>query len=188
IRRASRIADRSKGADLLAVHVAASDGLTGADPANLARQRTLVESLGGTYHQVVGDNIPRALLDFARGVNATQLVLGVSRRPRLPRMLSPGVGVTTTELSGPIDVHMVTHEQVSRGRRLALRTAGALTPGRRIAGLALAVVGLPLLTLVLAGLRAELSLPSDILLFLIAVVGVALVGGFVPAMLAAVAG
>src|SRR6266545_3421440 len=80
IRRAARIADRSKGADLLAVHVTRSDGLTGASPANLARQRALVESLGGTYHQVVGDDIPRALLDFARGVNATQLVLGVSRR------------------------------------------------------------------------------------------------------------
>ena len=52
IRRAARIAARSKGADLLAVHVARSDGLAGADPAQLARQRVLVESLGGTYHQV----------------------------------------------------------------------------------------------------------------------------------------
>src|SRR5262245_9408716 len=35
VRRAARIADRSKGADLLAVHVARSDGLTDANPANL---------------------------------------------------------------------------------------------------------------------------------------------------------
>src|SRR5262249_43431916 len=77
IRRAARIADRTKGADLLAVHVARNDGLAGgADPVNLARQRTLVESLGGTYHQVVGNDITHALLDFARGVNASQLVLG----------------------------------------------------------------------------------------------------------------
>ena len=67
IRRAARIAARTKGADLLAVHVARTDGLAGADPADLARQRVLVESLGGTYHQVVGDDIPHALLDFARG-------------------------------------------------------------------------------------------------------------------------
>ena len=33
IRRAARIAARTKGADLLAVHVARSDGLAGADPA-----------------------------------------------------------------------------------------------------------------------------------------------------------
>jgi two-component system, OmpR family, sensor histidine kinase KdpD len=57
IRRAARIAARATGGDLLAVHVTKSDGLTGANPANLARQRQLVESLGGTYHQVVGDNI-----------------------------------------------------------------------------------------------------------------------------------
>src|SRR6202042_1322557 len=57
IRRAARIAARSSGGDLLAVHITKSDGLTGADPGNLARQRQLVESLGGTYHQVVGDQI-----------------------------------------------------------------------------------------------------------------------------------
>ena len=90
IRRAARIAARTKGADLLAVHVTRTDGLAGADPADLARQRVLVESLGGTYHQVVGDDIPRALLDFARGVNATQLVLGATRRGRFAQIFSRG--------------------------------------------------------------------------------------------------
>ncbi|HEY7814231.1 MAG TPA: universal stress protein, partial [Nakamurella sp.] len=66
IRRAARIAARSSGGDLLAVHVTRSDGLTGANPAALAAQRRLVESLGGSYHQVVGDDIPQALLTFAR--------------------------------------------------------------------------------------------------------------------------
>src|SRR5262245_48390881 len=83
VRRAARVAARTKGADLLAVPVARNSGLSGANPANLVRQRTLVESLGGTYHQVVGADIPTALLDFARGVNATQLVLGASRRGRI---------------------------------------------------------------------------------------------------------
>ena len=90
IRRAARIAARTKGADLLAVHVARSDGLTGGDPAHLAHQRVLVEDLGGTYHQVVGTDIPDALLAFARGVNATQLVLGASRRGRWGQLFSPG--------------------------------------------------------------------------------------------------
>src|SRR3954469_25156775 len=56
IRRAARIAGRGKGADLLAVHVTRNDGLVdggGGSHANLALQRTLTESLGGTYHQVV---------------------------------------------------------------------------------------------------------------------------------------
>ncbi|HEY7483154.1 MAG TPA: sensor histidine kinase KdpD [Streptosporangiaceae bacterium] len=187
IRRASRIAARSKGADLFAVHVTRSDGLTGASPANLARQRALVESLGGTYHQVVGDDIPAALLDFARGVNATQLVLGASRRGRFAQLFARGVGVTTTARSGPIDVHMVTHEEVSRGRR-GDRPRSALTLRRRAVGFLLAVAGMPLLTLLLANLRGDLSLASDILYLLVAVIGVALVGGLTPALVAAIGG
>ncbi|WP_433434091.1 DUF4118 domain-containing protein [Nonomuraea sp. CA-141351] len=186
IRRAARIAARSKGADLLAVHVTSADGLTsGGDPANLIRQRTLVEDLGGSYHQVVGDDIPRALLEFAGGVNATQLVLGASRRGRFAQILSRGVGVTTTALSGSIDVHMVTHEAIRKGLERA-RSSAALTRGRRLSGWGLSLLGMPLLTAALRPL--DLSLPSDILLFLLLVVGVALVGGMWPALTAAVLG
>ncbi len=187
IRRASRIAARSKGADLLAVHVARSDGLVGANPAQLTRQRVLIESLGGTYHQVVGDEIPTALLDFARGVNATQLVLGASRRGRIAQLFSRGVGVTTTALSGPIDVHLVTHEETAVGRpRKSDRSGLALR--RRLAGYALTAAGLPALTIALAALRGDVSLTTDIMLFLAGVVAVALVGGLYPALVAAVAG
>ncbi|MBD2900169.1 DUF4118 domain-containing protein [Actinomadura nitritigenes] len=188
IRRAARIADRTKGADLLAVHVTRGDGLAGAGPALLARQRDLVEGLGGTYHQVVGDDVPRALLEFASAVNATQLVMGVSRRSRLSRALLPGVGVTTTALSGPIDVHMVTHEQAHRSLRRPKDGGPNLPLRRRLAGYALAVLGLPLLTFALTELRGSFSLPSQIMFFLAAVVAVALAGGLWPALLAAVAG
>ncbi|TDD44168.1 sensor histidine kinase KdpD [Nonomuraea terrae] len=188
VRRAARIAARSKGADLLAVHVTSADGLAGADPANLARQRTLVESMGGTYHQVVGDDIPRALLDFARGVNATQLVLGASRRGRFAQLFSRGVGVETIARSGSIDVHMITHEEVRMGRRRPARARAALTRGRRIAGWLLAVAGMPLLTAALVPFRDVVSLPSEILFFLCLTVGVALVGGMWPAITAAIGG
>ncbi|MEV4110009.1 DUF4118 domain-containing protein [Nonomuraea sp. NPDC049695] len=188
VRRAARIAARSKGADLLAVHVTSSDGLAGADPANLARQRSLVEDLGGTYHQVVGDDIPRGLLDFARGVNATQLVLGASRRGRFAQIFSRGVGVETTALSGSIDVHLVTHEEAKKGRKHPERSRAALNRKRRLIGWAVALAGLPLLTAALLPFRDVLSLPSEILLFLCLVVGVALIGGTWPAFTAAVAG
>jgi two-component system, OmpR family, sensor histidine kinase KdpD len=188
IRRAARTAARTKGADLLAVHVARSDGLAGADPALLAKQRVLIESLGGTYHEVVGNDISTALLDFARGVNATQLVLGASRRGRFAQIFAPGVGVTTTAHSGSIDVHLVTHEQIGRGRRRSRRVSSALSGRRQLAGFALAAGGLPLLTFFLSMLRDELSLTSDILLFLAMVIAVALVGGLWPALVAAVGG
>ncbi|MGF7238904.1 MAG: DUF4118 domain-containing protein [Frankia sp.] len=187
IRRAARIADRTKGADLLAVHVARSDGLTGASPAHLARQRALIESLGGSFHQVIGDDISTALLEFARAENATQLVLGASRRSRFAQMLSPGIGVTTTKLSGPIDVHMITHEHVGRGLRLP-RPSRGLTVRRRLLGGLTALAVLPLLTLVLAQLRTDLNLTSDVLTFLLVVVAVSVIGGLLPALLAAVGG
>ena len=193
IRRAARIAARTTGSDLLAVHVARSDGLSGGDPAHLARQRVLVEDLGGTYHQVVGTDIPEALLAFARGVNATQLVLGASRRGRWAQLLSPGVGVTTTAESGAIDVHLVTHEatahrwRLSRGLRWRNRRGG-LSLGRRAAGFILSIAALPLLTWLLLALDSDVSLSTDIVAFLLLVVAVALVGGLFPALLAAVGG
>ncbi|RBQ17991.1 histidine kinase [Spongiactinospora rosea] len=186
VRRAARIAARTKGADLLAVHVTRGDGLSGADPAQLARQRTLVENLGGSYHQVVGDDIPGALLDFAHGVNATQLVLGASRRGRFAQLWARGVGVETTARSGSIDVHMIPHDQARRGRRAASRPDTGLTVTRRAAGWALALLGLPVLTLAMSAVRDHLSLPSVILLFLLLVVSVALAGGRWPAITAAV--
>ena len=188
IRRAARIAARTSGGDLLAVHVTKSDGLTGANPAALAAQRRLVESVGGTYHQVVGDNIPEALLTFARAENATQLVLGASRRSWLTAMLTgPGIGNRTIRGSGDIDVHIVTHSEMGRGRGLP-RHRGGLTVRRQLAGFALTAVVSPLLTLFLASMRSSLNLTSDVLAFLVAVILVALVGGFVPAVLAAIVG
>ncbi|HWG16199.1 MAG TPA: sensor histidine kinase KdpD, partial [Streptosporangiaceae bacterium] len=189
IRRGARVAARSAGGDLLAVHVSRSDGLTGADPGALAGQRRLVESLGGTYHQVVGDSIPDALLTFARAGNATQLVLGASRRSWLSALLTgPGIGARTIRGSGDIDVHIVTHQQVGRGRGLLPRAGGSLTLRRRLAGYLLAAVFAPVATVVLTATPGDVNLTSDALTFLVGVILVALVGGFIPALLEAVAG
>lgn len=186
IRRASRIAERGRGADLLAVHVARSDGLTGADPALLARQRVLVEDLGGTFHHVLGEDVPEALIAFARGVNATQLVLGTSRRGRVARMFSPGIGATTTELSGAIDVHLVTHEQA--GMRVRPHREGNVPLRRRIAAYAATLISLALISVASTWLGSEEYLASGIVLVFAAVTVTALIGGLWPALLASVGG
>jgi two-component system sensor histidine kinase KdpD len=189
IRRAARVAARSSGGDLLAVHITKSDGLTEADPANLARQRQLVESLGGTYHQLVGDEIAATLLTFARAENATQLVLGASRRSWLLALLTgPGIGARTIRGSGAIDVHIVTHPHVGSRWGLLPRYRGGITRRRQLAGWILAVALAPLVTLALASSRSNINLTSDVLGFLVAVIVVALVGGFLPAVIEAVAG
>ena len=187
IRRAARIAARTVGGDLLAVHVARSDGLTGASPAALAAQRRLAESLGGSYHQVIGDDVPDALLEFARAENATQLVLGASRRSWLTAVLTgPGIGARTIHGSGDIDVHIITHAQMGRRRALP-RPHGGLSRRRQMYGFAAAAALAPLLTILLAADRGGLNLLTDALAYLVLVVAVALTGGIYPAIAAAVA-
>ena len=188
IRRAARIAARSAGGDLLAVHVARSDGLAGSSGAALESQRLLVESLGGSYHLLVGDDVSTALLDFARANNATQVVVGASRRhPAVTALTGPGTGMTIARRLGSIDVHVVSHDYIGKGRVLPQVRSG-LTTRRRLTGLLVGAVMFATLTPLCAANRADLSLGSDLLLFLLAVVVVSLVGGLLPAFLAAVIG
>ena len=175
IRRGARIAGRSAGRDLLAVHVAQGDELSPSNPEDLARQRALVESLGGTFHTVVGDDVPTALLEFARGVNASQLVIGATRRGRLASLLQPWPGDTIVRESGDIDVHVVTHERAGRGG--SKRPRRFLSTRRRATSWALALVGPWLLTWFLLQFGDGLGLSTDLLLYLALTVAVALVGG-----------
>ncbi|MCU1633636.1 MAG: histidine kinase [Micrococcaceae bacterium] len=186
LRRGARIASRSAGGQLLAVHVTNQDGLRDADPAELAAQRELVLKLGGTYHEVVGGQTSKALVDFAKGANASQLVIGVSRRSRLVALVTgPGIGATVIRESGEIDVHIVNH--ASAGSRFALpHTGGALSWRRRVLGAVVALLGGPLLTLLLTVFRSEESITGDVLSYQLLVIVVALIGGIWPALFAAV--
>jgi two-component system, OmpR family, sensor histidine kinase KdpD len=65
--------------------------------------------------------------------------------------------------------------------------AGAIDTRRRLLGAALALAAIPLLTLALVAARRYLDLYDDLLIYLVAVVATAVVGGFWPAVLAAVA-
>ncbi len=188
IRRASRVARRSGNGVLLAVHVLSGDGLAGASSGALRAQRSLVESLGGSYHQVVGDDVAEALLEFARGVDATQLVIGTSRRTRWARALRGGIGGRVIAGSGEIDVHIVTHSAAGSQRWRLPRSQGALTARRHWLGWLLAAVGVPVLALSCIAAQAALSLASVLLVFVLLVMAVAIVGGLWPALAAAVAG
>jgi len=64
---------------------------------------------------------------------------------------------------------------------------GAIDIRRRVAGVLLAAAALPLLTYVLTVFRPHLNLADDLLIYLVAVVTITVLGGFWPAVLAAVA-
>ncbi|MEU9372880.1 sensor histidine kinase KdpD [Streptomyces sp. NPDC048255] len=190
IRRAARLAEKGAGGEVLAVYIAASDGLTSASPKELAVQRTLVEDLGGTFHHVIGDNVPDALLEFARGVNATQIVLGVSRRRSWQSVFRPGVSATVARESGPdLDVHIVTHDEAAKGRRRLPVTRGTrLGRSRLIWGWLTGIAGPALLTVLLSEVVPDLGLANDMLLFLACTVAAAMLGGLLPALASAAVG
>ncbi|EST30768.1 sensor histidine kinase [Streptomyces niveus] len=189
IRRAARMAAKGSGSEILAVYIARSDGLTSASPKELTLQRTLVEDLGGTFHHVIGDDVPSALLEFARGVNATQIVLGSSRRKSWQYIFGPGVGATVARESGPdLDVHIVTHEEVAKGRGLPVARGARLGRSRILSGWLAGVVAPVLLTLLLTALDDTLGLANDVLLFLFLTVLAALLGGLRPALASAAVG
>ncbi|KJL21834.1 Sensor protein KdpD [Microbacterium azadirachtae] len=187
LRRGARIAARSAGGELLAVHVTTQDGLRGDRPGALTQQRGLVESLGGSYHQLVGDDVAGTLVEFAQSVDASQLVIGVSRRSRLSAALTgPGIGAEIIRRSGDIDVHIVTHSAAGRRGPLPTIRGGALGWRRQLIGFAVALIGGPLLSWLLFSLKAPGSITSDVLSYQLLVVVVALIGGLRPALFAAV--
>jgi two-component system sensor histidine kinase KdpD len=190
IRRAARIAQRTKG-ELVAVHVIPQDGLAAPAAELLERQRELVALLGGSYHEVVGEDIGDALLDAARSLNVTQIVMGASRRSKWQRLTRGSVIGKVIRGSGTrIDVHVVSHPDAAEEAFTLPRTRRPATlPRRRVAiGLALAAAGPPALAVLLTQLREHIGLPSVLLLFLLLVVGVSAVGGLLPALVAAVSG
>ncbi|WP_083443097.1 sensor histidine kinase [Mycolicibacterium aurum] len=183
VRRASRIASKSS-AELMVVHVARGDGLSGVSAPMMGRVRELAGSLGATLHTVVGADaggVPGALLDFAREMNATQLVIGTSRRSRWARIFDEGIGAAVVQQSGKIDVHMVTHDE-ARGPSLWAR----ISPRERHVASWLAAVIVPSVFCA-AGVLLDplLGIGGESAIFFIGVLVVALLGGVAPAALSA---
>ncbi len=182
VRRASRIASKSS-AELMVVHVVRGDGLAGLSDTRMAKIRELANSLDASLHTVVGDDVPSTLLDFARENNATQLVIGTSRRPRWARMFDEGIGPTIVARSGKIDVHIVTHEESSRGYRIA----PIWHRERRVASwLAAVIVPSIICAVTVTVLDRYLNTGGESALFFVGVLLVGLLGGVAPAALSAV--
>jgi two-component system sensor histidine kinase KdpD len=189
LRRATRIAKRAGQADLLAVHVLRGDGLAGAPVGATNALKKLADDVGATFHTVVGDSgatgVTDALLEFARAVNATQLVLGTSRRSRLARLFDEGIGARVVQESGSIDVHMVTHSAAGAAALRIPRLRSAVPVNRRILGWVLAVLGPATATLLGSSLHQVVGVSTDVVLFFLATIVAAIVGGLGPALLAA---
>lgn len=181
LRRAARIVSRTGTGEWLALYVTRGDGLTHMDPARLHKLHAMTEDLGGTFHSVVGDNTATAILEFARAENATQVLIGASRRGRLSTLANPGIGEIVIAESGDIDVHIVTHEHARRTKD-NVRTSPELSRPRRIAGYLVGVLGPFVLAALLLATPDIHGLPTEAMFFMALVVATAIVGGRWPAM------
>src|SRR3954468_18554437 len=121
IRRAARMAARTRG-ELLGVHVRPSDGLRGPTGDALGMQRALLQELGGEYHELASADPAGTLVQFARSENATQIVMGASRRSRWSEFVRGSVINGVMRRSGPIDIHVISAESEAGRAGLPART------------------------------------------------------------------
>ncbi|QNQ90686.1 DUF4118 domain-containing protein [Corynebacterium poyangense] len=183
IRRGRRIAQKSS-AELLVVHVIGGDAFVSGAVTLMPKIRDLAKNVDAQVHQITGDSIPEALLHFARGVNATQLVLGVRKKPRWRRVLHEDTAQAVARGSGRIDVHLVTLDSASEEQSpSAKKNSTALHTALLHWGVAIVA---PILATILGrsfNLGPNLSLMAA--LFFAVILVVSLLGGIIPALLSA---
>ena len=108
LRRAARMAARVKG-DLSAVHVRSGED-NPKERKTLDKLKQLSADLGAEWHELHNDDPARALADFARENQITQIVIGSSLRGRWERFTGAGSVITKVlRAAGEegIDVHVI---------------------------------------------------------------------------------
>ena len=174
LRRAARMASRNH-AEIVAIHVIDSGAMRSrSSDTTLARE--LVTEFEGTFHEVIDEDIPNALVAFARAERGTQVILGSSRTKRSWH-LPGGVIEKVLRQARDLDVHIiaVTGERAERTPRRQ-RKASFSWP-RTLRYLSFTVILLPLLTVVMSHLRSGVSLSTVFLIYFIAVLALAGGGG-----------
>ncbi|MCC9306146.1 DUF4118 domain-containing protein [Kitasatospora sp. RB6PN24] len=183
VRRGARTATRVHG-DLIGVHVRPDDGTLQSEPPGLEAQRRLLRELHGGYVEISGNDVARALVDFARTESATQILLGPTSRSRLRELVTGSVINRVIRIAGPIDVRVLPPPDsqslaVPPGPRR--RRPAPVSARRQWAAWLLGPAGAVALAAVLSPLRGSLGLSGALLCLLLAVAGVARLGGLLPA-------
>ena len=151
IRRAARMARRTKGS-LVGAHVVSSDGLARPKPELLARHQQLLEELGGSWHQVVGDDVPVTLVTFAKAQHATQIVLGTSHRSRWTEWTRGSIINRIVRDAKGIDVHVIATDGPSfKARRQPVPVVSAYGRRRSLSAFVVSAIALATLGSLIAG-------------------------------------
>jgi len=183
VARAGALA-RATGARLVGAAVAYPDQPL-ADPLRGRRHETL-QSLDADVVEVVDDSPGWALARVAEAEGAQVVVQGGNLDGDLvldPRTAAAR-GLDLYIVAPPAAEAHLDDDRDAVGH--APQPGSALSPRRRLAGLVVALAGLPLLTIVLAAGRGQIELSTVLLLYLALTVATAAIGGMLPGLLAAV--
>jgi len=186
VRAARRMAERS-GAPWLVAFVEPPGFDDGPEEARERVHRTLrlAEQLGAEAVNLSGRDPAEELVRFARERNVTEIVLGASERRWWRRVRSGSVVDRVLRRSGAIDVHVVTEEE---GEARAVARAAKRGGPPPLRGYTFAVASVAIAGALAAGLTRVLPLDDPGLVFLVAVILTALVGGLWPSVLASFLG
>ena len=185
LHRAARMAARLR-AELIAVHVRTTNELEEVE-GDLTSARELVREFDGTFHEIVDDDIGKALVAFAHAERGTQIVIGSSSRSASSRIWRRDVVDSVIRDSKDLDVHVISVGEVERPAAAPKRRRKyQFTIRRQLLGALMGIVSLPLLTVIMASIRSDLSNSTVFLVYLALVMGTTALGGWMVGVIAAV--
>jgi two-component system sensor histidine kinase KdpD len=121
MRRAARMAARLKG-PLDVVHVTATDATVTGQEKEIAALKKVSDDLDARWHDLKDDDPARAITEFARRNQITQIIIGSSRRSRWQQIAGGGSNVTKVlREAAPlgIDVHVIALDKPGKPGREA---------------------------------------------------------------------
>lgn len=145
----------------------------------------LAEQLGAETRRVIGNDFVEEILKLARREHATQIVIGTRKRGRWHNLVNRSLPDALAAKASGLGIHIVTPEGTTAAERA--RPSLSLLRTTVVRQSALWALGFVALTTVLGkGIDVFVELPNISLLFLLAVLGASVVGGYASAFLAAI--
>jgi two-component system sensor histidine kinase KdpD len=156
-------------------------------PERLQRIETmfrLAEQLGAETRRVIGDDFVEEILKLARREHATQIVIGTRKRSRWQKLVTRSLPDALSRRASGLGIHIVTPDGTTADRA---RLPVSLPRSPALRQPALWAFGFVAVTTALGkAIDVFVELPNISLLFLLAVLGASVVGGYAAAFMAAV--
>ncbi len=182
VRAAKRLA-ASLHAPLLAVFLERTTGLSAHDQERVNHNLRLAEQLGADTSTLTGDDPIEQLLAYAKSRNVTKIVVGKTTHPRWRNVLRRDFLGELVRQSGDIDIYVITGDGHDSSTITAFRNKKPRWSTRAYVA---SIGSVAIATAVAIAFFGRSQLADVVMLYLLAIVLVAMRYGYGPSMLAAV--